>query len=83
MRYTLDADAGRAESRERGCRVNDYDKLKELLTSFGVEFTEETKDDVRIIECYEGHAKVTGHPYFFTDFNFDKDGKFIEMGVWE
>lgn len=64
--------------------MKDIDKLKKLLAEFGVGFTvEKDRDENDIIECYGGDAKIGGYNCFYTDFNFDKDGKFIEMGAYE
>lgn len=59
--------------------MNDKEKLKALLTEFGVGFTE---DDASIT-CEEGDAKVGGYIGFGTTFEFDTEGKFIRMGAWE
>jgi len=66
--------------------VTDLEKLKALLTEFGVGF--ETRRSVQtcggiVVECREGATKVAGNPYFFTAFDFDAQGKFIEMGAYE
>ncbi len=63
--------------------MSDYEKLKELLTSFGVGFTEKTHEDRLLINCAYGSAKVTGYIDFLTSFEFDQSGKFIEVGAWE
>ncbi len=60
--------------------MKDIDKLKSLLTEFGVGFTEESGD---IIKCYYGSNKVEGYNRFYTTFQFNNDGKFVEMGAWE
>ena len=63
----------------------DYDKLKALLTEFGVQISEPGNGEMeaKVIGCYQGDAKVDGRPGFFTEFAFDKDGKFLNMGAWE
>lgn len=62
----------------------DYQKLKELLTGFGVRFSKETRENEnQVIQCMSGWDKVDGYLGFFTDFEFNKEGKFIEMGIWE
>lgn len=58
---------------------SDRDKFKRLLQEFGVEFTEK---DCSII-CEEGSKKVAGYSGFVTEFTFDADGKFVEMGAYE
>jgi hypothetical protein len=66
--------------------MTDYEKLKALLTEFGVEFRfveEEGDCKEKFIECFSGDNKVTGYSGFYTSFGFDRSGKFIEMGAWE
>ena len=64
--------------------MTDYDKVKALFTELGIGFTEhDEKDNVKVICCEAGSDKVIGYSGFFTDFEFDEDGKFIQMGVWE
>ena len=57
----------------------DNEKLKELLTEFGVGFEEIGID----IVCDSGVAKVKGYSGFSTWFNFNEKGDFIEMGAYE
>lgn len=65
--------------------MTDFEKLKGLLTSFGVEFTVEYYEDKKgaTIICNQGGRKVSGYNQFFTDFEFDSKGTFIQMGAWE
>ena len=64
--------------------MSDLKKLKSLLDSFGVEYTETNADDDSIIiECVEGMRKVSGYRSFLTQFQFDGSGNFIQMGAWE
>lgn len=60
--------------------MTDKDKLKALLTVFGVGFTENGDGD---ITCEHGDDKVGGYVCFYVDFEFDKNGKFVTMGAWE
>ncbi|MFG9350137.1 hypothetical protein ACEP28_32440 [Pseudomonas aeruginosa] len=59
--------------------MSDQEKLKALLTEFGVGFTE----DETSISCEAGDAKVGGYIGFGTTFEFDTEGKFKRMGAWE
>lgn len=65
----------------------DKDKLKALLTEFGVTFKEDlnncARDEFNIIVEKDDNPKIVGYNGFFTDFTFDAEGKFIEMGAWE
>lgn len=60
--------------------MNDKEKLKALLKEFGIEYKTIEQD---LIRCEEGDKKVKGYGCFYTDFVFDNDGKFIEMGAYE
>lgn len=72
-------------------RMSDIEKLRELLRSWNVPFTEE--DDVvgrsgkRIQiqrdDLGDGSETVVGYTGFFTEFSFDNDGKFLSVGAWE
>jgi len=64
----------------------DREKLTELFTELGIGFKiggEETVNQGAII-CKEGRdARVDGYNRFYAQFNFQEDGKFIDMGVGE
>lgn len=57
----------------------DKEKLKKLLKDFGVGFKEDSSD----IYCEAGDAKINGYAGFSTWFEFDKEGRFVEMGAYE
>lgn len=59
--------------------MTDRDKLKNLLEEFGVGFTESGDS----ILCEEGDTKVVGYSGFGTEFSFDSEGKFLQMGAYE
>ena len=71
--------------------MTDIDKLKKLLTDFGVGFDVKHNDIpfhrnnevTTSIFCEQGNNKVDGYMGFFTYFQFDKDGKFAMMGAGE
>ncbi len=58
----------------------DREKLEELLKLFGVGTTTEGENSIEIMA---GDTKVKGYSGFYASFNFDKDGKFETVGVWE
>ena len=60
---------------------SDKDKLKALLTEFGVGWREKPEG----IKCggYQSYNKIGGYSSFYTLFEFDEDGKFIQIGAWE
>lgn len=59
--------------------MTDKQKLVALFTEFGIGFKEEGTQ----IVLNEGDAHITGYSYFYTAFEFDEDGRFIEVGAWE
>jgi len=61
----------------------DIEKLKKLLDDFGVEYEMDEYEDVDFLICREGMDGVGGYNWFFTRFEFDKNGNFIEMGAYE
>jgi predicted adenine nucleotide alpha hydrolase (AANH) superfamily ATPase len=71
--------------------MTDYERLKQLLTDFGVEFTEGKYEDEKnflnnysYINCSDGSAKVIGYGMFYTEFRFNSTtGEFIQMGAFE
>lgn len=66
-----------------GEHMNDLEKFKKLMDSFGVEYEEDNSGDRIILNFIEGNDKVLGYSGFYTTFAFTKDGNFIEMGAWE
>ena len=65
--------------------MSDLEKLRELLTSFGVLWTEEGRWNGIMLRIDNNGAckKVCGYDGFGTFFVFEYDGKFREMGAWE
>jgi hypothetical protein len=59
--------------------MTDIDKLANLLTEFGIGIIREDN----LIMCEQGQTKVDGYSGFFAVFNFDDNGKFINMIVGE
>lgn len=67
--------------------MTDIEKLKVLFDEFGIGYSTGKCPSNSLwhtaLSCEEGHNKIDGYNGFFTDFAFDKNGKFIEMGAWE
>lgn len=59
--------------------MNDREKIKAFLVEMGIGFEEKDGE----ILCREGMDKVHGYGHFFFCFEFDKDGSFTSVGVWE
>ena len=59
--------------------MTDKEKLTALLKELGIGF----KDEGKSLKCETGMDKVSGYTFFWTEFQFDDDGKFIHMGAWE
>jgi hypothetical protein len=57
----------------------DKEKLIKLFTEFGIGFT----DNENCICTETGDSKNKGYYDFFTQFNFDNNGKFEDMGAFE
>jgi len=67
--------------------MSDLEKFKELYTSFGVKFNE-SKDEAGTVIAFGGYEthvnnKIDGYSGFFTEVEFDPDGKFLKQGFWE
>ena len=71
--------------------MTDQQKLIALLTEWGVEFNITARLSHECykfgsgitISCVAGTNKVSGYGGFITDFIFDENEKFVEMGAWE
>ena len=63
--------------------MTDYERLKQLLTDFGVGFEEMQIEKAKMIDCKEGREKIIGYTLFYTLFEFNEDGVFMRMGAWE
>jgi hypothetical protein len=63
--------------------MKDIEKLKALLNEFGVEYSTEAVDDGVGIVCRSGADKVDGYCSFFVEFQFEEDGRFKKIGIWE
>lgn len=69
------------------------DDVTKFLDALGVGYViepSEMKDATTRVRCgvgaYESgdqHTKVGGYTGFYTTFEFDAEGNFIEMGAWE
>lgn len=66
---------------------SDKDKLIALFDEWGVPFgLDEEDDDTIVLEAdawADKGAKVVGYSSFVTHFTFDKDGGFVQIGIWE
>jgi hypothetical protein len=53
--------------------------LTDLFDSFGIGYDSEREK----ITIEEGYEKVSGYSGFAAEFNFDNDGGFIDVSIWE
>lgn len=73
--------------------MKSIDDVTKFLDALGVGYTVEpsnAKGSATRVRCGVGaygsdtqHAKVGGYTGFYTAFEFDVDGTFIEIGAWE
>ena len=67
-------------------KLTDYEALKDLLNRFGITdytFLQDTQGN-KTIEITKGCCpKVKGYVSFSTQFVFNNDESFKEMGIWE
>jgi hypothetical protein len=61
--------------------MTDCDLLIDLLNKFDVVWKSE--EDGEIIIKAKGGPKQEGYFEFFNAIKFDKDGNFVEWGIWE
>jgi hypothetical protein len=59
--------------------MTDRDKLVAVLVDFGIGHDVGRNDVVMV----EGNCKVIGYSSFFARFEFDEDGNFEHVGLWE
>ena len=68
--------------------MSDYERFIKMCNDFGVEYSanEEANKDTgeleNVVTFYEGN-KVRGYCNFFSEWRFNKNGAFIEIGNWE
>jgi hypothetical protein len=66
--------------------MTDKEKLAALFTEFGIGFFDhETKIEIDVMPDSNDREslKVKGYSGFATEFNFDENGKFIDVYIWE
>lgn len=63
----------------------DKERWEAFLTSFGVKFTYVKWDLTGAIQLIvkEGQERVNGYNGFLFTVNFTKNGKFLDMGIYE
>jgi len=63
--------------------MTDLEKLEALLNEFGVSYDTNKESSRTTITCIQGHSKVDGYGGFYVEFEFNQDGSFEQMGLWE
>lgn len=66
--------------------MTDYEKVKQLFSELNITMTEDfdtwdTQPKVIVIVAKDGENK--GYDGFYTQFSFNEDGSFINVGSWE
>ena len=68
-------------------KETDFKRLIKFLTLADVEYrireSFENGEHLRFITLVQGDKKVEGYSYFYTRFNFDGEGKLLEVGAYE
>lgn len=62
--------------------MTDLEKLVNLLTEFGVGY-EKKDSQIICMQSWDDSNKIEGYSGFYTVFNFDSAGKFLNMGAYE
>lgn len=61
----------------------DLEKLKTLFDEFKIGYTQEERDEQIFIELMVGNQNVVGYSGFGSSYCFDKDERFIDVGIFE
>jgi hypothetical protein len=70
-------------------KMTDKEKLVALLKEWGVVYNDSpniyngVNQVVLSTDHYGKNSKVTGYSGFATEFTFDSEGKFVNIGIWE
>lgn len=65
-------------------KVTDLEKFKELYASLGINLQGEIYGGKYVLMLKSGdHVLFDGYCEFFSDIEFDMNGKFIKQGFWE
>lgn len=68
-------------------KETDFKRLIKFLTLADVGYSIwesfESGEHLRSVKLKQGYTKVEGYPYFYTVFNFDGEGKLLEVGAYE
>ena len=65
--------------------MTDYERTREFMESLDIGYTEDvdTVGQKIHILLQEGNKNISGYANFCTWFDFDLEGKFIQVGAWE
>jgi len=64
--------------------MSDIEKLKLIFDEFGIEYNiNDNNNEEIIIHIKEGNNKVSGYSSFFSDYCFEKKGKFKNIWIGE
>ncbi len=64
-----------------------FDQFIIMLTENDFDYSLTEINENKIVKItqvgYPHHEKIVGYSDFFTEFEFDKNGKLIKIGIWE
>ena len=65
--------------------MTDLEKFVALYKEVGITLNPKENDEgfFLMLEEESDDSKITGYYRFYTSIQFDKNGKFMEQGIWE
>ncbi len=63
--------------------MTDISKLIDLLNEFGITYETDADENYMYVEITVGNSNVEGFRGFMTEWAFDLDGNFIQLGIFE
>jgi hypothetical protein len=63
--------------------MTDYEKLKELLVEFGLDFEHVLYYPDKAIRLTAGSRKMCAYCNLYTEYLFNSEGEFIEVGIYD
>jgi hypothetical protein len=63
--------------------MTDKEKFIAFFKSFGIDLTPQDNNLLLEEDCMQDNPKVKGYCGFYTIFNFDSNGNFVDCGAYE